>query len=73
VDECKPLVLGRTGAARLATSVARRVHSIVLDGMGPHVRELVEAHAVPQNITLPRQLDEYGVQGVHGYFRQGQV
>ena len=44
-------LLGRTGAARLATSVARRVHSIVLDGMGPHVRELVEADAAGGVLT----------------------
>ena len=62
-------VLGPRGTGRLATAVAHRVHRAVVHGLGPHLLQLARADAVPLDITLPRQLDEYGSHGVHGYFR----
>ena len=53
-------MLGPRGVGRLAAAVARRVQRVVVQGMGPHLKKLVDENAVPLNITLPRQLDQYG-------------
>ena len=62
-------VLGPWGLGHLATVVARRVQRVVIHGLLPHIKQLIDAKAVPSDIDYPDELDEYGTMGVHGHLQ----